>query len=118
MAIIIETIDVNGLLNAIKEEIKAGKITGWEIYAHENVEYFTQTVGSWKKQAYFRAMPFPKENKLKLAFYGAGKPVKRIVYAEYHGRFIQVLLDKFEHKFKWVSAGSKALSIDKFTLEA
>jgi len=117
MAIIVDTKDAAGLLAALREEIKSGKVTGWEIYAHENVEYFTQASGSWKKQAYFKAVVMPKENKLKLAFYGAGKPLKRIVYADYHGKFIVVLLDRFENKFNYASAGSKAISIDKFTLE-
>ena len=117
MAITIETKYPDALLQAIKEAIKAGKVTAWEIYNHENVEYLTQATGPLKKKAYLKAVVATNENKLKFGFYGAGKPVNRSVYADYHGRFIQLLLEKFEDKFVYASAGSKALSIDKFTLE-
>ena len=117
MAVIIETTDPEGLLKIIRDDIKNGKHSTWEIYSHENVEYFTQAAGPNKKKAYLKPVVASNENRLKLAFYGAGKPLKRHVYSEFHAKFIQLILDNYDSRFKWASAGSKAISIDKFTLE-
>lgn len=117
MAVIIETTNPEGMLKAVKDDIKAGKVSGWEMYIHDNVEYITQASGPWKKKAYLKPVVATNENRLKMAFYGAGKPLKREAYSEYHCKFIQMILDRYEAHFKWASAGSKAISIDKFTLE-
>ena len=117
MAIIIETNDPNGLLKSIKDAIAGGKLSGWEMYVHDKVEFITQSAGQYKKKAYLKPVVAANENRLKMGFYGDGKAVKKAVHSEYHAKFIQMLLDNFGTKFNWASAGVKPLTIDKFTLE-
>jgi hypothetical protein len=117
MAIIVDTLNPAGLHKAIMDTVRNGKLTSWEIYTYDNVEFITLSAGPSKKKAYLKPVVVANENKLKLAFYGPGKPVKRAVYADYHGSFIQALLSNFSDSFKFASAGGKAISIDKFTFE-
>ena len=117
MAIIVDTVNPAGLHKAIMDTVKGGKLDKWEVYTHDNVEFITLASGPSKKKAYLKPVVVTNENKLKLAFYGPGKPVKRAVYAEYHAAFIQALLNGFSAQFKYASAGGKATAIDKFTFE-
>lgn len=120
MAITFNTTDPAGLLKAIEDGIKNGDIDTWVKHTSEKIDYFTHAEKSkqWHKKAFLKAYVDKDNSQLKFGIHGLKDvKLKRIYYAVYHGRFIQMVLDHFEKKFTDANASSKKTAIDIFTPE-
>lgn len=88
MALYFDTSNPQNLLDEFKKAIREGKIATW---SYDNDNDFTHTPEQWKNKAWLR----PKIESGRLAFYIL-KPkstnITSLVYAVYHGRFIESML--------------------------
>lgn len=95
MAIVVSTDTPKGLLAAIKAEIDAGRIETWE---YDSDGDFTHSPEQWRQKAWLR--PSTGSGELVLGILGpTNQKMSRVVYAVYHGRFIEMLLTHFDLKF-------------------
>ena len=88
MALYFKTNDPQKLLDEFKKAIKEGKIATW---SPDNEGDFTHTPEQWKNRAWLR----PKIETGKLALYilrPKDTNITSLVYAVYHGRFIESML--------------------------
>src|SRR5215469_419890 len=89
MAVYFETHTPKKLLEAYKKAIDDGHVTTW---AYDKDGDFTHTADQWKRKAWLR----PKVVEGKTLVFNVIKPkdetVSSVVYAVYHGRFIESLL--------------------------
>lgn len=100
MAIIIKTTDANKLLSFFKKGIDEGKIVTW---SYDQDGDFSHTPDQWKNKAWLR--PQIKGGDLVLSIL---KPqnitISSLVYAVYHGRFIESMLNHCDQLFTDISA--------------
>jgi hypothetical protein len=90
----------SALLNNIKAKINDGSIDTWTVDADGD---FTHSPAQWKKQAWLRPALF--ENRITFRIFPPkGKPVTRVIYGVFHGRFVEMLLTHFDLEFDRVTA--------------
>jgi hypothetical protein len=102
MSIIVSAPSPEQLLIAIKQAIDKRNIETW---AYDKDGDFTHTPDQWKYQAWLRPVVAPGF----LIFGLLGKKdavMTKVVYAVYHGRFIETLLSHFDQTFS--AAGATA----------
>jgi hypothetical protein len=100
MAITVVTGQPRGLLSAIKEAIDNETVRTWE---YDGDGDFTHSAQQWNLKAWLR----PRVREERLVFNiltPTGTEMSSVVYAIYHGRFIEMLLNHFDRKFTSVSA--------------
>src|SRR3989344_6229837 len=88
MALYFETNNPQKLLDEFKKAIKEGKVATW---SYDKDDDFTHTPDQWKNKAWLR----PKIESSRLAFYilrPKNMNITSLVYAVYHGRFIESML--------------------------
>lgn len=88
MALYFKTGNPQKLLDEFKKAIKEGRVATW---SYDKDDDFTHTPEQWKNQAWFR----PKIETNGLAFYifrPKNTNITSLVYAVYHGRFIESML--------------------------
>lgn len=95
MAILITTADAKKLLSSFKDKIDKGEIETW---SYDEDGDFTHTPVQWKNKAWLR--PEPKAGNLVLSIIKTKeKNLSSIVYAVYHGRFIEAMLNHCDSMF-------------------
>jgi len=107
MAIKIRTANPSDLLAQIRRGINEGKIVTWSCETHYEKQYFTHETSDkqWKGKAWF--LPSFEQDVL---VFNIIKPknqtISTVVYAVYHGRFIEMLLSHFDQAFSiaWATA--------------
>ncbi len=88
MALYFKANDPQKLLDEFKKAINEGKITTW---SYDKDNDFTHTPEQWKNRAWFR----PKIESGRLALYilrPKDTNITSLVYAVYHGHFIESML--------------------------
>lgn len=88
MALYFETSNPKKLLDEFKKAIKEGRVATWSCDKDDD---FTHTPDQWKNKAWLR----PKIEPSKLTFHILGPTnttITSLVYAVYHGRFIESML--------------------------
>jgi hypothetical protein len=103
MALIVNTSNPAGLLAAIRKGIDDGHIVTWSYDADGD---FTHTPDQWKNRAWLRPVvstAHADELRFKI-LKQQGIDMPSVVYAVYHGRFIEMLLGHFDKKFSNASA--------------
>ena len=88
MALYFDTNDPQRLLDEFKKAINEGEITTW---SYDKDDDFTHTPEQWKNKAWLR----PKIESGKLVFYilsPKNTNITSLVYAVYHGRFVESML--------------------------
>jgi hypothetical protein len=103
MAIVVRTDRPQGLLAAIKAEIDAGKIDTWR---YDSDGDFSHSPDQWRHKAWLRPSTGAGELVFKILT-PTNQKMSRVVYAVYHGRFIEMLLTHFDLRF--TSADASAL---------
>ncbi len=108
MAVIIKTSKPSELLAAIKKSIDTKKIETW---SYDSDGDFTHTPEQWKNKAWLRVRPSASGTELKFGIIGR-KDIKlsKLIYAVYHGRFIEMLLTHFDNDFSEANATASAIS--------
>lgn len=95
MAIYIETIDPQGLLDSIKESVKENVVQTWN---YDEVGDFTH-VSQWENKAWFKSYVDDKNNLLSFGLIGRkDESMTKSVYGIYHGRFTEMLLTHFDSR--------------------
>ncbi len=95
MAIIVKTENPKELLQAIYEAIDKKEIKTWEC---DRRKWFTHSEGQFSYKAWFK--PTVRETSLRFDIVPADKiDLTLIIYAYYHGHFIQMLLSHFYNEF-------------------
>lgn len=103
MAIVIKTSNPAGLLAAIRKGIDDESIVTWSYDADGD---FTHTPDQWKNKAWLRptvSTAHPDELRFKI-LKQKGINMSSVIYAVYHGRFIEMLLGHFDKMFLNASA--------------
>jgi hypothetical protein len=111
MALIVKTSDPQGLLSNIKKEIDTNSIVTW---SYDSDGDFTHTPEQWQYKGWMRAKIYQGE----IHFGFLGNKVAnttKLIYAVYHGRFAEMLLNHFDDKFSNVQATSMPTNLDKIT---
>lgn len=86
-----------GLLQSIKDDIKAGHIKTWECDKDGDFTH-TGSANQWKDKAWLRPSISANKDYLQFAIiWPTGKTRDNEVYAVYHGRYIEMVLAHF-HK--------------------
>ena len=111
MAINVTTGNGQALLAAIYKAIDDKKIDTWRYEAHGGVKYLTHCANQWNKKAWLKAtiqspglvlnIVKPKE-----------KSISTVVYAVYHGRFIEMLLAHFDQHMSGAAATAMPTAAD------
>jgi hypothetical protein len=108
MAIVVNTNNPRGLLSAIKKAVDDDKVDTW---SYDEDGDFTHTADQWNRRAWLR--PHIREDRLVFnIFPPRAKTLSRVMYGIYHGRFIEMLLNHFDERFKEVSATALPTSAD------
>ena len=108
MALIIETNNPTGLLTAIKKAIDAKSIETW---SYDGDGDFTHTPDQWKNKAWLR--PKVYQGELRFGILGRNDvALSKLIYAVYHGRFSEMLLNHFDNDFTKVRATALPIDID------
>lgn len=112
MALIVKTANPQGLLSDIKKAIDTKSIQTWQ---YDSDGDFTHTPEQWKYKAWMRPTIYLGE--VHFGFIGH-KTVNttKLIYALYHGRFAEMLLNHFDDKFSNVQATAMPTAVDKITL--
>jgi hypothetical protein len=106
MAIIVTTQRPQELLDAIYEGIDDGSIRTWD---YDNDGDFTHTKDQFVNRAWLS--PIVGSGELKFGIIGQrGVPMTKGIYGIYHGRFIEMLLSHFDHKFSQAVASAQFVS--------
>lgn len=114
MAINFETTDPNKLLAAFKKAIDDKHVVTW---AYDKDGDFTHTPDQWKNQAWLRPVVF--NGWLTFNFLGHNKvKTTKVVYAVYHGRFIESMLTHCDGLFRAGSATAMPTNSDRVTVAA
>ncbi len=111
MAIYFNTTNPQLLLGEIKKAIKDGRIVTWLV--DENGD-FTHNTEQWKYQAWLR----PKISSQQLIFSilrPKNKSISSVIYAIYHGRFIESVLTHFDGLFSTAMASALPAEEDNVT---
>lgn len=111
MAVIVKTNNPQGLLSEIKKAIDSKSIQTW---SYDSDGDFTHSPEQWQYKGWMRPKIYP--NELHFGFLGH-KDVNttKLIYAVYHGRFAEMLLNHFDDKFSNVQATAMPTSLDKIT---
>jgi hypothetical protein len=107
MAVYFKTNDSRQLLASFKKAIDDGAVVTW---SYDKDGDFTHTVEQWKNLAWFR----PQLQNDRLAFYiikPRTKTISTLIYAIYHGRFIESMLAHCDSLFS--EADSTAFPSEK-----
>ena len=98
------------LLHDIKQAIDDGSIVTW---GYDKDGDFTHSVDQWDRQAWLR--PVITADMLTFGLIGReGVTMGKVVYAVYHGRFIEMLLAHFDESFSLVSSTALGTQVDTF----
>lgn len=109
MAIVIKTENPKGLLSAIKTAIDDNTVQTWSYDADGD---FTHTAEQWCRRAWFR--PTVHEDRLVFNIVPPRlRRISRVVYGIYHGRFIEMLLNHFDDRFRDASATALPTAADR-----
>jgi hypothetical protein len=110
MAVIVATSDPSGLLQAIYAAIDKKQVETW---SYDKDGDFTHVPPQWKNKAWMR--PEVSEGELRFGIIGPRNvTMSKLVYAVYHGRFIEMLLDHFDTKFSSAEASAQQMDPDTF----
>lgn len=112
MALIVKTSNPQGLLTEIKKAIDSNSIQTW---SYDSDGDFTHIPEQWK----FKGWMSPKIliGELHFGFLGNQEVVTtKLIYAIYHGRFAEMLLNHFDDKFSSVQATSMPTDLDRIKL--
>lgn len=108
MALIIKTTNPSGLLAEIKKSIDSKAIETW---SYDSDNDFTHTAEQWIKKAWLRPKIYTGE--LRFGILGRkDTALTKLVYAIYHGRFAEMLLNHFDKEFSEVKATAMPIDID------
>ena len=111
MALIIKTSDPTGLLTSMKKSIDTKSIETW---SYDSSGDFTHTPEQWKFKAWMR--PKIHIGELHFDFLGNREiTTTKLIYAVYHGRFAEMLLNHFDTQFSEVKATAMPTSNDVIT---
>lgn len=111
MAVYLKTSDPEKLLRSIKKAINEGHITTW---SYDEDGDFTHTAEQWKRSAWLR--PQAKTDKLVFNIIKPqSKNISSVVYAIYHGRFIESMLTHFDSLFSEASASAFPAAGDRIS---
>jgi hypothetical protein len=109
MSVNVYTAAPAALLAEIKAAIDEGKIDTWEYDADGD---FTHKPTQWRNQAWLR--PVVRQDRLVLTIVPTKTVnVSTVVYAVFHGRFIEMLLSHFDSKFTTATASAQIADGDK-----
>ena len=112
MAIIIKTTRPNALLKTIRDGIEDGTIRTWEEDEEGDFTHITSD-GQWYNKAWFR--PFVKRGEIRFGLIGRERyNMTRSIYAVYHGRFTQMLLEHCHEFYNYVTSSSEKEPEDLF----
>jgi hypothetical protein len=95
VAIVFVTSDSDALLSAIYKLIDEGKIKTWE---YDKDRDFTHATDQWRNKAWLR--PKKESGRLVLMMIApVNTKISTVVYAIYHGRFIEAVLTHLDRQF-------------------
>jgi hypothetical protein len=98
------------LLKKIKNAIDRGSIKTWK---YDGDGDFTHTADQWNQKAWLRPILAPSSLNLHIVR-PQGVQISKLVYAIYHGRFIEMVLHHFDSDISGnASASAKAMSPDR-----
>lgn len=111
MALIVKTSNPSGLLSDIKKAIDSKSIQTW---SYDSDGDFTHSPEQWQHKAWMR--PKVCNDQLHFGFIG-NKDVNttKLLYAVFHGRFTEMLLNHFDDKLSNVQATAMPTTIDRIT---
>jgi hypothetical protein len=110
MAIFVDAHNPHGLVAAIKKDIDRGHIETWK---YDKDGDFTHSPPQWENRAWLRPYVIGGSLKFGIIFpTNAGR--NSVVYAVYHGRFIEMLLSHFDSSFSMATASAVLVHPDKF----
>lgn len=111
MALIVKTSNPIGLLSDIKKAIDSKSIQTW---SYDSDGDFTHSPEQWQHKAWMSPKVYNGE--LHFGFIG-NKDVNttKLLYAVFHGRFAEMLLNHFDDKLSNVQATAMPTSIDRIT---
>lgn len=108
MALTVMTKDPRGLIADVRAAMKCGTVKSWSVDADGD---FTMTTDVFKLKAWLR--PSLREDRIVLnVLTQRGTTMSRRIYAVYHARFAEMLLEHFDTRFETVRASALALSGD------
>lgn len=111
MSILIKTSDPTGLLAVFKKGINNGTIVTW---SYDQDGDFTHTPDQWKNKAWLR--PSTASGELSFSIIGPKSTnLSSLVYAVYHGRFIEALLNHCDQLFTDAYATAMPTSKDRIS---
>jgi len=110
MAIIVVTDTPSNLLKAIYKAIDDDKIETW---SYDSDGDFTHSPDQWRNRAWLRPKAYAGELRFGIV---SQKDVNlsRLIYAIYHGRFIEMLLNHFDDSFTVARATALKTEPDVF----
>lgn len=113
MAVIVKTLDPASLLTNIKKAIDAKEIQTW---SYDSDGDFTHTPEQWQFRAWLR--PKQVNGELQFGFIGNENVVTtKLIYAVFHGRFAEMLLNHFDDKLSTIETTAMPTSIDNITYD-
>lgn len=111
MALIVKTSNPTELLIEIKKTIDTLGIQTW---TYDSEGDFTHVPDQWKNKAWMRPHIYPGE--LHFGFLGNTKvKTTKLIYAVFHGRLAEMLLNHFDEKFSKIEATAMPTTIDKIS---
>lgn len=111
MALIIKTNSPSELISEIKKAIDAKSIQTW---SYDSEGDFTHSPEQWQRKAWMS--PHVINGDLHFGFIGNNQVnTTKLLYAVYHGRFAEMLLNHFDDKFTNIQATAMPTSIDRIT---
>lgn len=111
MALIVKTSNPNGLLSDIKKAIDSKSIQTW---SYDSDGDFTHSPEQWQYKAWMS--PKIVNGELHFGFIGHKEVnTTKLLYAVYHGRFAEMLLNQFDDKFTFVQVTAMPTNIDKIS---
>jgi len=101
MALHFKTSTPNKLLKAFKKAIDEKRIVTW---AYDGDGDFTHTTEQWKNQAWLRPKVKKDEELILTIIKPQDKNISSVIYAIYHGRFLEAMLTHCDLLFTRASA--------------
>lgn len=110
MAVVVTTTNPSDLLDAIYKAIDDDEIKTW---SYDDDGDFTHTPNQWKQKAWMR--PQVARGELRFGILKrTDQTMSRLVYAVFHGRFIEMLLNHFDLQFTEARATAQKEDPDIF----
>ncbi len=110
MAVIVSTSNPTDLLNAIRTAIEEDEIVTW---SYDSDGDFTHTPDQWAFKAWLR--PEIRAGELRFGILErTDQKLSTVIYAVYHGRFIEMLLSHFDKRFTNAVATAQKTEPDSF----